>query len=1030
MFRGIFIGIDRYQSWKINWLSCAKRDATALHALFTDTLGGQAVLLTDQDATRAEIERQCNALATCDQDDVVVLFFSGHGSETHELVTYNADTIDLAGSCIPLATLTDWFSRIPAKRLICILDCCFSGGMGAKVLQVETKSKDLRSTDDLIKELSGESRLIFTASLGTEEAWENQRLGHGLLTYYLLEALQGADEVREAGKIDIYKLLSWVTKRVKDAASKLGKVQTPTMSGRIVGELTWPIFQAGSLYTTVFPERVKRSVTSDVQSLSAYGFPPPLLAAWAGSIPSLNQLQIDAINEYGLLYGEHLVVSAPTSSGKTMIGELAALRGVINRRRAFFLLPLKALVNDKHKHFTNTYASFGLKVIRATGDHSDDIPALMRGQYDICLMTYEKFSALALGTPHILEQVGTVVVDEVQMIADETRGVNLEFVLTLLLMRRKQGAEPQLIALSAVIGDTNGLERWLGARLLRRDERPVPLNEGVITADGSFRFLDASLEEKITPSYIQRQYRKGSTQDWIIPLVQKLVAQGKQVIMFRETRGEARYCALYLARELGLPPVQSALDALPMGDLSKSSSSLHTALAGGVAFHISDLDPEERRIVEESFRERGTQLRVIAATTTLAMGINTPADAVIIAGLEHPGNKPYSIAEYKNIVGRAGRLGYAKEGSTFLMATTGQEEYYYWNHFVLGKPEDLHSRFLASETDPRSLILRVLVASQQSAKKGMTSDEIADFLEESFGAYQEKQASQQWTWDVHSTSAMLSQLKQHQLVHESGTGIFKLTKLGWLAGQSGLEVESVIRIVAALSPISSAEITDPALLCVSQITVELDKILFPINKRSTQKEPQVWGSELQRQNIPHSVLSSLYNAVTDQLQSTLRAKKTVASLLWITDKPLAEIETIMTQFGGGLDGAAGPIRSLRSRICDVLPTVASIAEFLHPDLDLTEQVRKLLIRLEFGIPAIAVDLAAQTGNALARGDYQNLIQAGLASIEAIEKSADGTLLACLNQAQEKVSLVREAVVKYKENTANPISVPILPEYKG
>src|SRR5438105_3312764 len=103
------------------------------------------------------------------------------------------------------------------------------------------------------------------------------------------------------------------------------------------------------------------------------------------------------------------------------------------------------------------------------------------------------------------------------MIADETHGVNLEFVLTLLLMRRKQGAEPQLIALSAVIGDTNGLERWLGARLLRRDERPVPLNEGILIANGSFRYLNASLEEKITSSYIQPQYHKGSTQGWIIP---------------------------------------------------------------------------------------------------------------------------------------------------------------------------------------------------------------------------------------------------------------------------------------------------------------------------------------------------------------------------------------------------------------------------------------------------------------------------------------------------------------------------------
>ena len=113
----------------------------------------------------------------------------------------------------------------------------------------------------------------------------------------------------------------------------------------------------------------------------------------------------------------------------------------------------------------------------------------MRGQYDVCLMTYEKFAALALAQPHILHDVGTMVIDEIQMIADATRGANLEFLLTLLRARRRRGFEPQLIALSAVIGDSNGLERWLDARLLRRVERPVPLDEGVIRRDGSFRYL-------------------------------------------------------------------------------------------------------------------------------------------------------------------------------------------------------------------------------------------------------------------------------------------------------------------------------------------------------------------------------------------------------------------------------------------------------------------------------------------------------------------------------------------------------------
>jgi len=50
-FKGLFMGIDRYASTEINWLSCASRDARALHALFTDTLGGEMALLTDEQAT-------------------------------------------------------------------------------------------------------------------------------------------------------------------------------------------------------------------------------------------------------------------------------------------------------------------------------------------------------------------------------------------------------------------------------------------------------------------------------------------------------------------------------------------------------------------------------------------------------------------------------------------------------------------------------------------------------------------------------------------------------------------------------------------------------------------------------------------------------------------------------------------------------------------------------------------------------------------------------------------------------------------
>ena len=301
-------------------------------------------------------------------------------------------------------------------------------------------------------------------------------------------------------------------------------------------------------------------------------------------------------------------------------------------------------------------------------------------------MTYEKFSALLLANPHLLDQVGTIIVDEVQMIADENRGVNLEFILTLLRMRRKQGAEPQLIALSAVIGEMNGFERWLGARLLLRTERPVPLDEGIVRWDGSVRYIESDTgNEKSVACVIRPVVGKSSSQALIIPLAQKLVSDNKSVIVFRETRGEAQGCALYLARNLGLPPAQVALDTLPNTDPSMSTQKLREALSGGVAFHISDLDAEERRLVEEQFRAVPTALRVIAATTTLAMGVNTPAETVIVAGLDHPGGVPYSVAEYKNIVGRAGRLGYATRGSSFVVVMSPSEEHVIWSKYVLGK---------------------------------------------------------------------------------------------------------------------------------------------------------------------------------------------------------------------------------------------------------------------------------------------------------------------------------------------------------
>src|SRR5580692_7470611 len=123
---------------------------------------------------------------------------------------------------------------------------------------------------------------------------------------------------------------------------------------------------------------------------------------------------------------------------------------------------------------------------------------------------------------------------------------------------------------------------------------------------------------------------------------------------------------------------------------------------------------------------------------------------------------------------------------------------------------------------------------------------------------------------------------------------------------------------------------DPALIAATQSTVELDQVLFPISRKSTQKEPQLWQNELRQQGIPQQLLGALFRDVSDEHQPTLLAKKAVACLSFISGRAMNEIERVLTQFGGAFGGAAGPILAVAGRTSDLLPVAARIVEFFNP----------------------------------------------------------------------------------------------------
>ncbi|HEU4604465.1 MAG TPA: DEAD/DEAH box helicase, partial [Steroidobacteraceae bacterium] len=536
---GGFIGIDRYNDPRIRDLSGAKRDAVALWALLSDSIAElDAIQLVDADATLVGVrELLSRTLDAATNKDVVILSFAGHGTPDHRLVVADTEFINIPATTIAMAELADRFKASKARCIFCILDCCFSGGAPARVLE---DAPGLRAIGIPLEDVAGRGRVLIAASNVDEPALEDPVTRHGLFTKALLECLQEATP-----PVSLVGVLDQVVRHVRATAARLGRVQTPVLFGHVEGELTFPALKRGARFIAEFPEYAPVKVTSAFQDLTAFGIGPEVVSLWQSRFPKgLNSLQQSAINDYGVLSGRSFLTVAPTSAGKTFIGEVAAIKAIQRGEKAVFLLPYKAIVNEKFEEFSELYGQrLGLRIARCSGDWQDQTGAILRGKYDIAFFTYETFLNLAVASSHLLSQVGLVVLDEAQFITDARRGIIVELLLTNLVSARRRGIEPQLIALSAVIGNTNSFEKWLGCGLLVATQRPVPLVEGVMDRAGQFQAQDitgtVSTSELLPRSAIRIRKQEAGSQDMIVPLVKSLVANGEKVIVFRNTRGAA-----------------------------------------------------------------------------------------------------------------------------------------------------------------------------------------------------------------------------------------------------------------------------------------------------------------------------------------------------------------------------------------------------------------------------------------------------------------------------------------------------------
>ncbi len=184
------------------------------------------------------------------------------------------------------------------------------------------------------------------------------------------------------------------------------------------------------------------------------------------NISLLRPAQEKAINA-GLLERKNLLICTPTASGKTLIAEIA----FNNSKKSIYIVPLIALANEKYKSFKKKYPH--LRIALSIGDLDKSDPYL--ADYDVIVCTAEKLDSLLRHKVNWINEVDCVIIDEIHLLNDVSRGPTLEILITIL----KRLPRVQLIGLSATIGNSEELAEWLNAELVKDDWRPVKLHKGV-----------------------------------------------------------------------------------------------------------------------------------------------------------------------------------------------------------------------------------------------------------------------------------------------------------------------------------------------------------------------------------------------------------------------------------------------------------------------------------------------------------------------------------------------------------------------
>ena len=349
---------------------------------------------------------------------------------------------------------------------------------------------------------------------------------------------------------------------------------------------------------------------------------------------------------------DHVVIQAPTGSGKTALFEFAILRALMTHGldfKAIYLVPIKALCSEKSGEWAKLFSTLKLNLLAINGD-TDELRASELKKAHIIITTPEKFDSITRAfqdRTQFIQSINLLLVDEIHMLGEEIRGACIETVVTRMLTFSNSFHDApigklRVVCASATIPNASDLAAWVKAEnrlFFDNSYRPIPLKiitEAVQPKKNIFLTLKSMSSSLL--NYLSKY------------------SNNKQTIVFCATRA------------LAVEAAKACTGKFKDSGVKTTSKELNMLLKSGVAYHHAGLGPGDRSAIEKGFLNHDIQ--VLCSTTTLALGVNLPAHLVIILGpynYMHSDFEPIHPFRVLQMAGRAGRNGLDDSGVALIV---------------------------------------------------------------------------------------------------------------------------------------------------------------------------------------------------------------------------------------------------------------------------------------------------------------------------------------------------------------------------